>query len=221
MQHKGNTQMQYQYTGEDRKKRRQILLRRREAKRRVISFAVGVCVLLAAFVAFMLLQREDVQRNCMYPYDYREDIVAYSQRYQVDPYLVAAVIKTESKFKSDARSNYGAVGLMQLMPETALWISGQLEDTQFSLNSLQEPLCNIRYGTWYLSSLQDEFSGNEVLALAAYNAGRGNVWEWKERYGWGDDFQDISAIPFRETEEYVRSVLKNRAKYYQLYNGNK
>lgn len=210
-----------QYLKEERNKRRQLLLKRREAKRRVVSFAVGVCVLVAAFVAFMLLQREDVQRSCIYPYDYREDIIAYSQRYQVDPYLVAAVIKTESKFKSDARSNYGAVGLMQLMPETALWISGQLDDRQFSLNSLQEPLCNIRYGTWYLSSLQDEFSGNEVLALAAYNAGRGNVWEWKERYGWGDDFKDISAIPFRETEEYVRRVLKNRAKYYQLYNDEK
>lgn len=210
-----------QYLKEERNKRRQLLLKRREAKRRVVSFAVGVCVLVAAFVAFMLLQREDVQRSCIYPYDYREDIIAYSQRYQVDPYLVAAVIKTESKFKSDARSNYGAVGLMQLMPETALWISSQLDDRQFSLNSLQEPLCNIRYGTWYLSSLQDEFSGNEVLALAAYNAGRGNVWEWKERYGWGDDFKDVSAIPFRETEEYVRRVLKNRAKYYQLYNDEK
>ena len=105
------------------------------------------------------------------------------------------------------------------MPETAVWIAGQLDDTQFSVSSLQEPWCNIRYGTWYLGSLQEEFRGNEVLMLAAYNAGRGNVLEWMEKYGWDYDFQDVDAIPFRETEEYVRSVLKNKAKYYQLYGG--
>ena len=105
---------------------------------------------------------------------------------------------------------------MQLRPETAVWIAGQLDDTQFSVSSLQEPWCNIRYGTWYLGSLQEEFRGNEVLMLAAYNAGRGNVLEWMEKYGWDYDFQDVDAIPFRETEEYVRSVLKNKAKYYQL-----
>ena len=187
----------------------------------MVSFAVGMCVLLAAFVAFLVLQHEDVQRNYIYPYEYREYIAEYGQRYNVDPYLVAAVIKTESKFKSNATSSYGAVGLMQVMPETAVWIAGQLEDMQFSPSSLQEPLCNIRYGTWYLGSLQDEFRGNEVLTLAAYNAGRGNVLEWMEKYGWGYDFQDIDAIPFRETEEYVRSVLKNKAKYHQLYGGQK
>ncbi|WP_405740398.1 lytic transglycosylase domain-containing protein [Anaerovibrio slackiae] len=208
---------QMQYTDEERELRRQRLLEHLEAKRRVVSFAIGMCVLLAVFVAFLVLQHEDVQRSYIYPYDYREDIVEYSQRYQVDPYLVAAVIKAESKFKSNAKSSYGAVGLMQLMPETAVWIAGQLDDTQFSVSSLQEPWCNIRYGTWYLGSLQEEFRGNEVLMLAAYNAGRGNVLEWMEKYGWDYDFQDVDAIPFRETEEYVRSVLKNKAKYYQLY----
>lgn len=208
---------QVQYTKEERELRQQHLLAHMEAKRRVVSFAVGMCVLLAAFVAFLVLQHEDVQRNYIYPYEYREYIAEYGQRYDVDPYLVAAVIKTESKFKSNAKSSHGAVGLMQLMPETAVWIAGQLEDMQFSPSRLQEPLCNIRYGTWYLGSLQAEFRGNEVLTLAAYNAGRGNVLEWMEKYGWGYDFQDISAIPFRETEEYVRSVLKNKAKYHQLY----
>ena len=84
---------QMQYTDEEREIRRQRLLEHLEAKRRVVSFAIGMCVLLAVFVAFLVLQHEDVQRSYIYPYDYREDIVAYSQRYQVDPYLVAAVIK--------------------------------------------------------------------------------------------------------------------------------
>ena len=132
---------QVQYTKEERELRRQHLLAHMEAKRRVVSFAVGMCVLLAAFVAFLVLQHEDVQRNYIYPYEYREYIAEYGQRYDVDPYLVAAVIKTESKFKSNAKSSHGAVGLMQLMPETAVWIAGQLEDMQFSPSRLQEPLC--------------------------------------------------------------------------------
>ena len=69
---------------------------------------------------------------------------------------------------------------------------------------------NIKYGTWYLSELQTEFEGNEVLALAAYNAGRGNVYEWMEKYHWDIDFKDYTKIPFPETREYVKRVLENK-----------
>lgn len=205
------------HINEDRELRRQRLLHHMEMRRKIIGFSLGLCVLLAVFLAFFVLQREDVQKKYIYPYSYREYIDSCSREYDVDPYLVAAVIKTESKFKYNATSNYGAIGLMQLMPETAVWVAGQLDDTGFALDDLQEPGCNIRYGTWYLSSLKKEFAGNEVLMLAAYNAGRGNVLEWMERGGWDYQFNDIAAIPFQETEEYVRSVLKNKAKYQQLY----
>lgn len=205
------------YTEKEREERREHLLHHMEIKRRAVSFSVGICVLLAAFTAFLVLQQEDVQRNFIYPYDYRDSIEKYSSDYQVDAYLVAAVIKTESKFQENAVSNYGAVGLMQLMPETATWIAGQLDDTDYRLSDLKNPACNIRYGTWYLSSLQEEFHGNKILMLAAYNAGRGNVVEWMEKYGWDYDFADIDAIPIRETEEYVRSVLRYEKKYAELY----
>ena len=144
-------------------------------------------------------------------------ILYSSNQYGVDPLLVTAVMQAESGFNLNSGSGAGAIGLMQLMPETAVWVAGQLDDTGFALDDLQEPGCNIRYGTWYLSSLKKEFAGNEVLMLAAYNAGRGNVLEWMERGGWDYQFNDIAAIPFQETEEYVRSVLKNKAKYQQLY----
>ncbi|MBQ1889509.1 MAG: lytic transglycosylase domain-containing protein, partial [Selenomonas sp.] len=82
---------------------------------------------------------------------------------------------------------------------------------------LHEPDRNIRYGTWYLATLQKEFHGNDVLALAAYNAGRGNVQEWMKENDWSYDFADIEAIPFKETREYVRQVLADQKKYRELY----
>ena len=205
------------HINEDRELRRQRLLHHMEMRRKIIGFSLGLCVLLAVFLAFFVLQREDVQKKYIYPYSYREYIDSCSREYDVDPYLVAAVIKTESKFKYNATSNYGAIGLMQLMPETAIWISGQLDDTGFYLDQLKEPQCNIRYGTWYLASLQEEFQGNEVLMLAAYNAGRGNVLSWMKQYGWDYSFNNPEEIPYRETQEYVKSVLGNRNKYQKLY----
>lgn len=201
----------------ERERRRRRRLNKLEWKRRVWSFIIGCSVLFAAFVTFFVLQQENVQREYIYPYYYREMVEDYGQRYHVDPYLVAGVIKAESKFQPHVQSSRGATGLMQLMPATAIWIAGQLEDKQFSLDKLKDPAQNIWYGTWYLGTLQEEFRGNEVLMLAAYNAGRGNVLDWMELYGWDYDFQDIDAIPFRETEEYVRSVLKHKEKYKLLY----
>lgn len=109
------------------------------------------------------------------------------------------------------------MGLMQLMPETAKWIAQQMEDEDFTLAELEDPEINIRFGTWYLSSLHKEFEGNEVLMLAAYNAGRGNVKEWMEKYQWDMSFQDVKQIPFKETREYVTKVLKSKNKYKSLY----
>ena len=106
---------------------------------------------------------------------------------------------------------------MQIMPETGNWIATQIEDDSFSVDKLYNVNMNIKYGTWYLSELQTEFEGNEVLALAAYNAGRGNVYEWMEKYHWDIDFKDYTKIPFPETREYVKRVLENKKHYNKLY----
>jgi soluble lytic murein transglycosylase len=106
---------------------------------------------------------------------------------------------------------------MQLMPDTAEWIAGQIGDKSYSLENLHEPDRNIRYGTWYLAELQREFKGNDVLALAAYNAGRGNVRAWMEERNWTLNFHDIDAIPYKETRDYVRQVIGDRKKYKELY----
>ena len=144
----------------------------------------------------------------------------YAETNDVPPSLVASVIMHESKFSENVHSPRGAIGLMQLMPETAEWIAGQLGETDFSLQMLHEPEMNIRYGTWYLALLEQEFEGNLALALAAYNAGRGVVHEWMEENDWSSDFEDISAIPYPETRIYVERVLKDKKHYETLYHSD-
>lgn len=174
-------------------------------------------ILVLASLSYFIWQNEDFQRKYLYPYDYQDTINFYADRYEVDRNLVASVILAESKFRQDATSVHGARGLMQIMPETASWIATQIEDDSFSVDKLYNVNINIKYGTWYLSELQTEFEGNEVLALAAYNAGRGNVYEWMEKYHWDIDFKDYTKIPFPETREYVKRVLENKKHYNKLY----
>ena len=174
-------------------------------------------VLVVAVIAFVLIGGWGwVERSWIYPYDYRSYIETSAESRRTDPFLVAAVIKHESKFEPRARSDGGALGLMQLMPATAEWIARQLGEP-FTEEYLYDPALNIRYGGWYLAELEREFGGNDILALAAYNAGRGNVRDWMERFHWTQQFDEIEAIPYPETRFYVRRVLEDREQYKRLY----
>lgn len=174
-------------------------------------------LVVAAAIAFALVGGWTiVERTWLYPYDYRSYIETSAVQQRADPFLVAAIIKHESKFQPTAHSDGGAVGLMQLMPQTAAWIAGQLGEP-FTEDYLYDPALNIRYGVWYLAELEREFGGNDILALAAYNAGRGNVHDWMERSHWTDQFDEIDAIPYPETRLYVRRVLEDREQYKRLY----
>ncbi len=157
-----------------------------------------------------------VEKETAYPMTYQAEIIRYSHAYHIPPELVAAVILTESKYAENARSHRGAIGLMQIMPDTGKWIAEML-DEPYSEQKLAEPDTNIRFGTWYLSYLLDEFHGNQNLALAAYNAGRGHVEEWMEEKGWDDQFEKVSEIPFTETREYVIIIKQQAIKYKELY----
>ena len=177
----------------------------------------GLRLLVVAVIAFALLGGWGwVERSYIYPYDYRSYIETSAAHHRADPYLVAAVIKHESNFEPHARSDGGALGLMQLMPRTAAWIAERLGEP-FTEDYLYDPALNIRYGVWYLAELEREFGGNDILALAAYNAGRGNVRDWMERFHWTDTFDEIEAIPYPETRFYVRRVLEDREQYKRLY----
>ena len=176
-----------------------------------------ICIVILAGIGYGIWHDEDFQRKYMYPYPYRQFIEYYADRYQMDECMIAGVALAESKFEPTAQSVHGAQGIMQIMPETAAWIAYQIEDDDFSAAEMYEPEKNIKYGTWYLASLNEEFFGNKVLMLAAYNAGRGNVHEWMEKYGWDENFSDYKQIPFPETREYVQKVLKYERKYKKLY----
>jgi len=180
---------------------------------------LAICAVAVA--VYFAMSVPAVQKKFLYPFPYRSTVENYSARWHVDKFLAVAVIKVESDFREAASSQSGAVGLMQIMPETAAWIAFQLGESEeeiiADLKKLREPETNIRYGTWYLAELEYEFGGNDVLALAAYNAGRGNVREWMRKNNWDENFSDVDKIPYAETRDYVKCVLHCREKYSALY----
>lgn len=200
--------------------RERLQLRQKKERRKdqLILLVIG-CLFLFLLGCF-IMQSDFIQRRYFYPYPYQSLINKYAREYHIENTLVASVIMNESKFKNEVHSERGAVGLMQLMPDTAKWIAVQIDDPAYNMEKLHEPETNIRYGTWYLASLKKEFEGNDILALAAYNAGRGNVHDWMKKYGWNMTFKNIEQIPYIETREYVTKVLKHREKYQTLYNND-
>jgi len=187
---------------------------------RIIARAkVLVSIILLVIVAIYGVYTSDwFQKKYLYPFPYSQIVYRYALEKDLDPFLVAGVIRTESKFNAQARSPKGALGLMQMMPETAKWVAEQMDiPNDFNISQLENPEVNIRMGTWYMSSLKKEFRGNEVLLLAAYNGGRGNVKQWMGRYNWTMSFDDVEKIPFLETREYVNRVLYSKKRYQELY----
>ncbi len=177
---------------------------------------IFVLTLAAVLLAWATGQIDAIQK-IFYPYPYRATVEKYSRQYGVDPLLVAAVIREESRFLPKSESHKGARGLMQLMPATARWIAQSLGDKNYKDEDLVVPDKNIQYGTWYLANLQKEFNNDLTLALAAYNGGSGHVKEWIEQRQLELENIRQEDIPFQETREYVGRVLKSYAKYIKLY----
>ena len=142
-----------------------------------------------------------------YPLRYQAIVEGHAHNYRLDPALLAAVIYTESKFQADARSDSGAVGLMQLLPDTAKGIAVHTGGSKFRVADLTDPEINVRYGSWYLRHLLDKY-GDERTALAAYNAGQENVDRWRS---------EDAGIPFSETRHYVSRVEHLKALYRKAY----
>ncbi|RNC29673.1 MAG: Soluble lytic murein transglycosylase [Candidatus Dichloromethanomonas elyunquensis] len=156
----------------------------------------------------------------LYPYPHKQIIEKYASAYGVDPLLVTAVIREESHFIPYSSSHKGAIGLMQLMPETAKEISAWLGENYTNVD-LKKPEDNIRFGTWYLASLTKQYSGNHILVLAAYNAGSGRLNKWLDSSSKDLNSYLIEDIPFKETREYVQKVLASYKTYSSLYAENK
>ena len=188
----------------------------------MIKKFLAICAAIVTIYFFISMPA--IQKKFLYPFPYRSTVESYSSRWKVDKFLAISVMKVESNFSEAAHSQSGAIGLMQIMPETAAWIAYQLgeapEEVADDIEHLHDPETNIRYGMWYLAELEDEFKGNDVLALAAYNAGRGNVHKWIKENNWSENFSDADKIPYAETRDYVKRVLHCREKYAKLYSTN-
>lgn len=175
-----------------------------------MKYVLGVAALLAALAGsvFVLEKTQPAwYAQFRYPLKYEHIVVGHARNYDLDPALVAAVIYRESKFDPDAESSSGAIGLMQLLPDTARGIALNTGGNAFVVDDLYDPEINVRYGSFYLRRLLRKYD-DERLALAAYNAGQTNVDEWIET-GEG--------IAFPETREYVDDVLELRDIYARTY----
>ncbi|MBL1174672.1 transglycosylase SLT domain-containing protein [Pantanalinema sp. GBBB05] len=153
--------------------------------------------------------------QALYPFPYLESIENWSQERQLNPLLVTALIRQESRFMPGIRSSVGATGLMQVMPDTAMWVAEKIKLKQYQLN---DPDDNIKLGTWYLDYTHGEYADNSMLAVASYNAGPGAVAGWVTKKGIADADEFVEAIPYSETKGYVKSVFENYWNYLRLYN---
>ncbi len=201
----------------------QLARRRADARRRAaakLRRRIFLVLVFAAAIALgvMLLKPlfNSAVRDFSLPLHHASTIRTQAHDKQLDPALIAGVIYTESKF-NDSTSSAGALGLMQLLPATAHFIAQRTGGSRFTTEDLSTPKINIAYGSWYLRYLLDEYGGNEVLALAAYNGGETNVNKWlvaaKARghaFGAGD-------IQFSETRAYVAKVMQAQRKYAATY----
>jgi soluble lytic murein transglycosylase len=170
--------------------------------RRLLWLVVLVAIAAGAF-AYVDTTGPAWYERLRYPLRYSEYVRVHAREHNLDPALLAAVIYQESKFRSDAQSSSGAIGLMQLTPSTAKGIAIRTGGSAFRTSDLYDPEINIRYGAWYLHNLFVKYH-SERLVLAAYNAGQGNVDRWRAEH---------RPIQFPETKAYVSRVEQLKSIY--------
>lgn len=195
-------------------------------------FAVAVVLLLAvgSFVGIHLMNKyiEDQQTArerayqqvlARHPMSFQPLIEQYAQEYNLHPAFVSAIIMNESSFRTDAESNAGARGLMQLMPDTADWIAGKLGMTGFSFERMYDAESNIRFGTWYLNYLAKLFQGDPVAVACGYHAGQGQVQRWLSDTAIAPDGRTIMLDNLKDgpTKTYARRVTQAYGIYETIY----
>jgi soluble lytic murein transglycosylase len=153
----------------------------------------------------------------LFPRAYWDELKRYAEGNQLDPYLVAALVRQESEFNAGAVSRANAIGLMQLLPGTGRRMARELSLRGYSVGMLTSPATNLQLGTRYFHQLLDKFGGNVEYALAAYNAGADRVEDWRASGEFRDNQEFVESIPFTETREYVQAIMRNTGVYRRLY----
>jgi soluble lytic murein transglycosylase len=192
--------------------------RKKSQLRRRVAWLLAIVVVAGIVVAAVVAPRVDkAVQEVVLPLRHEDIIRQQAADKGLDPALIAGVIFTESRFR-DQTSHAGAKGLMQILPSTADDIARKSGGTAFVEGDLANPQVNISYGSFYLRYLLRRYGGNEVLAIAAYNAGEGRVDQWifDARHR-GEEFDHARHIPFPETRHYVQQVLEARGRYRSEY----
>jgi soluble lytic murein transglycosylase len=193
-----------------RKPRARAETRPRSRRRRWLAVVAAAAIGVGAAIGISRIDFEKAIRELTLPLRYDDIIRQQAAAKHLDPSLIAAVIYAESRFR-DQESHAGALGLMQITPQTADVIARLSGGTQFVTGDLSDPDINIRYGTYYLRYVLHRYDGNEVAALAAYNAGV------HAADGWGGSDLNLDGIGFPETRAYVEEVLQKRQEYRDQY----
>ena len=160
------------------------------------------------------LKRKSTFWQAIYPFPFPDLILGWAQERELNPLLVTALVRQESRFEPDIQSVVGAVGLMQVMPETGEWISAQIGQDDYTLS---KPADNVKFGTWYLDFTHSTYNDNSLYAVASYNAGPGAVSRWIEEKDFTNADEFVEQIPYPETKGYVESVFGGYWNYLRLY----
>ena len=174
-------------------------------------------IIFIYILLFYIIKLQDIIMKKIYPTIYSEYVYKYSEEQNLDPLLVFAIIKAESNFKPNIVSSSNAKGVMQLMESTASEIANKIGIEYIENSTIFNPEINIMIGTKYFKELLDLYEGNRLLAITAYNAGIGNVDKWIENGIIKKDGSNIENIPFKETNNYVRKIIRDYRIYQELY----
>ena len=186
--------------------------------KRLLKFLITLLILASIiFILFKVVKIDDIIMKKLYPLKYSEYVEKYAKEYNIDKYMVYAIIKAESNFNENAKSSSDAIGLMQIMETTAIETARKM-DLEVTEEDLFKPDLNINIGLKYFKYLLNQYDNNYPLAIIAYNAGIGNVDTWIKEGIIKEDGTDIENVPFKETNNYVRKILRDYEIYKGLYN---
>lgn len=181
-----------------------------------VSLKITAAVLILALLLGAYIYSQRVYLKNAYPIKYSEYVEKYAKQYDLDPYFIYAVIRTESDFQKDATSYMGARGLMQITEETYDWISGRLKDKESTFDSMYEPQKAVEYGAYLLKYLSDALGRKNVLC--GYHAGVNKTKEWIDDSTITQNGEIITdKIPYDDTRYYVKKVMKTYEIYVKLY----
>jgi soluble lytic murein transglycosylase len=187
-------------------------------KKKNIITIITIITVTSIIIYFNLDIIEKIYK-ARYPIYFENEVTKYDKEYNLDPYLIYSIIRTESSFDKKAVSKKDARGLMQIMPSTGKWIAQKMEIENFHENDLFIAEKNIMMGIWYFNYLLKRFDNDINLAIIAYNAGPGKIESWLNDEKTSSDGTILDSIPFEETERYEKKIIETYEIYKKLYNG--